>query len=166
MQKHVGAVGAQLVYPDNTVQHGGVIVGLGGVAGHAFVDYPKGSIVWGGRLTVPYNYGAVTAACLMVDKKKYNEVKGLDENIKVAFNDIDFNLKLQSKGYYNVFVPMAELYHYESKSRGMDNTTEKYKRFVSEVNRMTKKWEKELKNDPFYNPNYSLKKPYFLDKNK
>lgn len=166
MQKHVGAVGAQLFYPDNTVQHGGVIVGLGGIAGHAFVDYPKGSIVWGGRLSVPYDYGAVTAACLMVDKKKFNEVKGLDENIKVAFNDIDFNLKLQSKGYYNVFVPMAQLYHYESKSRGMDNTTEKYKRFVSEVNRMTETWEKELKNDPFYNPNYSLKKPYYLDKNK
>lgn len=166
MQKHVGAVGAQLVYPDNTVQHGGVIVGLGGVAGHAFVDYPKGSIVWGGRLTVPYNYGAVTAACLMVEKKKYNEVKGLDENLKVAFNDIDFNLKLQTKGYYNVLVPMAQLYHYESKSRGMDNTTEKYKRFVSEVNLMSEKWGKRLENDPFYNPNYSLRKSYYLDKNK
>ena len=166
MQSHVGAVGAKLIYPDNTIQHGGVIVGLGGVAGHALTDLDRNAIVWGGRLSVPYDYGAVTAACLMIDKKKFDEVGGLDERIKVAFNDIDFNLKLQSKGYYNVFVPMAELYHYESKSRGMDNTTEKYKRFVSEVNLMIEKWSKELKNDPFYNQNYSLSKAFYLDKNK
>ena len=166
MQDHIGAVGAKLIYPDDTIQHGGVIVGLGGIAGHAFMNLDKDAVVWGGKLSVPNDYGAVTAACLMVSKKKYNEVDGLDENIKVAFNDIDFNLKLQSKGYYNVLVPMAKLYHYESKSRGMDNTTEKYKRFVTEVNTMTKKWSNELKYDPFYNPNYSLHKSHMLDKNK
>lgn len=165
-QKHIGAVGAKLIYPDETVQHGGVIIGLGGVAGHAFKDYDRNAIVWGGRLSVPYDYGAVTAACLMIDRKKYEEVGGFEETLKVAFNDVDFNLKLITNGYYNVFVPMVELYHYESKSRGLDNTTDKYKRFVSEVQYMIEKWNKELKHDKFYNLNYSLHKSFNLDKNK
>ena len=164
MQNHVGAVGAKLLYPDGTVQHGGVIIGLGGIAGHAYTNVDGKAVVWGGRLSVPSDYGAVTAACLMIEKKKFFEVDGLDENIRVAFNDIDFNLKLLDKGYYNVLVPMVKLYHYESKSRGMDNTSEKYKRFVQEVNTMTEKWGDKLPNDPFYNPNYSLRRSHMLDK--
>ena len=165
-QKHIGAVGAKLIYPDNTIQHNGVLLGVGGVGVHAFTNINRDAIVWGGRTSVPYDYGAVTAACLMVDRKKYNEVKGLEESLKVAFNDVDFNMKLSKKGYYNVCVPMVELYHYESKSRGQDTTTEKYKRFLGENERMFKKWPNELKRDRFYNPNYSKFKPYFLDKEK
>ena len=163
-QKHIGAVGAKLIYPDNTVQHGGVIMGLGGVASHAFLNKNRDAIVWGGRLTVPYNYSAVTAACLMVSRKKCKEVNGLEEELKVAYNDVDFNLKLLKKGYYNVFVPMVELYHYESKSRGRDTTKEKYQRFVIESKYMIDKWSKEIENDRFYNPNYSKTSDYKLDK--
>lgn len=163
-QSHIGAVGAKLIYPDNTIQHGGVVLGLGGVAAHVFMNYERDEVAFGGRTSVPYNYSAVTAACLMISRKKWNEVNGLEENLKVAFNDIDFNMKLIKKGYYNVFVPMVELYHYESKSRGLDDTTEKYKRFVEEVNYMHNKWGKMLKEDPFYNINYSLDKAFKLDK--
>ena len=163
-QEHIGCVGAKLIYPDNTIQHGGVVLGLGGVASHVFLGFDRNATVWGGRLSVPYNYSAVTAACLMVSRKKYNEVKGLEEDLMVAYNDVDFNLKLLKKGYYNVFVPMAELYHYESKSRGRDTTSEKYKRFVLESKYMYNKWNKEIANDRFYNQNYSLKRGYMLDK--
>ena len=162
-QKHIGAVGAKLIYPDDTIQHGGVILGLG-VAAHAFVGRPKDAIVWGGRLSVPYNYSAVTAACLMVSRQKWNEVCGLEEDLKVAYNDIDFCLKLLDKGYYNVFVPMVMLYHYESKSRGKDNTSKKKKRFDWEQNYMRKKWEDLIDNDAFYNPNYTRKTWYMLDR--
>lgn len=162
-QKHIGAVGAKLIYPDDTVQHGGVILGLG-VASHAYVDVPRDAIVWGGRLSVPYNYSAMTAACMMVEKTKWEEVNGMEEKLKVAYNDVDFCLKLLEKGYYNVFVPMVELYHYESKSRGKDNTSEKKKRFDFEQDYMRKKWKKRIDNDEFYNPNYSRLKYYKLDK--
>lgn len=163
-QDHIGAVGAKLVYPDETIQHAGVILGLGGVAAHAFINTPRDAVVWGGRTSVPYNYGAVTAACLMISRKKYEELNGLNEDLKVAFNDVDFNIRLLEKGYYNVEVPMVELYHYESKSRGLDNTTEKYKRFVSEVKYMNETWDYILKHDRFYNPNFSLEKSFYLDK--
>ena len=162
-QEHIGAVGAKLIYSDNTVQHGGVILGLG-VASHAFVDVPRDAIVWGGRLSVPYNYSAVTAACLMVKKVKWDEVGGLEENLKVAYNDVDFCLKLLNKGYYNVFVPMVELYHYESKSRGKDDTPAKKQRFEYEQEYMRKKWKKRIDDDEFYNPNYSRLESYKLDK--
>ena len=162
-QKHIGAVGAKLVYSDNTVQHGGVILGLG-IASHAFVGEHKDNIVWGGRLSIPYDYSAVTAACLMVDKKKWYEVGGLEEKLKVAYNDVDFCLKLLEKGYYNVFVPMVELYHYESKSRGKDNTPEKKARFDWEQDFMRKKWKNRIENDEFYNPNFTRQTWYMLDK--
>ena len=162
---HVGVVGAKLLYPDNTVQHGGVLLGIG-VASHAFVGEFRDAVVWGGRLSVPYDYSAMTGACMMVSRKKWQEVCGLDEKLKVAYNDIDFCLKLLEKGYYNVFVPMAELYHYESKSRGADTTPEKKARFDWEQDFMYKKWNKRIKNDEFYNPNYSRKMWYKLDKGK
>jgi len=101
---------------------------------------------------------------LMVSKKKYNEVGGLEEDLKVAYNDVDFNIKLLQKGYYNVFLPQVELNHFESKSRGLDTTTEKYQRFLKESDFMYKKWGNEIKNDKMYNPNYSKKGWFMLDR--
>lgn len=164
MQPHIGAVGTKLLYPDNTVQHAGVILGIGGIAQHAFIGCSKDDPGFYGRLSVPFNYSAVTAACLMVAKDKFNEVDGLEETLQVAFNDIDFNLKLLEKGYYNVCLNNVELYHHESKSRGLDTTSEKYKRFVSEHDYMKDRWGNMLYNDKFYNPNLSLKKAFVLDR--
>ncbi|MBP5204545.1 glycosyltransferase [bacterium] len=167
MQKHVGAVGAKLLYPDMTVQHGGVLLGLGGVASHAYIGASREDCGAYGRLAVPYDYGAVTAACLVVSKDKYEEVGGLEEDLKVAYNDVDFNLKLLKKGYYNVETPQVELMHYESKSRGLDTSDkEKYARFRSEEKYMYKKWRKLLNYDPFYNSNYSKRWWFVLEKNK
>ena len=165
MQKHIGTVGVNLLYPDYTIQHAGVIVGLGGVASHAFLAVKRDYQAPYGRLSVPYNYSASTAACLMVSKKKYEEVGGLEESLHVAYNDIDFNLKLLRKGYYNVFLPQVELIHYESKSRGLDTTSDKYKRFLIESDYMYNKWGKYIEKDPFYNPNYSKKSNFRLNKN-
>ena len=164
MQEHVGCVGPKLYYPDTTIQHGGVIIGLGGVASHAYIGSPRVDKGDYGRLCVPYDYAGVTAACLVVKKDKFFEVNGLEEDLKVAYNDIDFDLKLLEKGYYNVFIPMVELYHYESKSRGYDTTSEKYKRFKIEADYMYKKWDKYIKADPYYNQNYSKNAWFKLDK--
>ena len=166
-QPHIGAVGAKLLYPDNTTQHAGVVLGLGGVAGHVFLGEPRNALGLYGRLRVPYDYGAVTAACLCIEKKKFFKVGGLEEKgLKVAFNDIDLNMKLLDKGYYNVELPMVELYHHESKSRGMDTSPEKRKRFEKEVHFMQNKWGDKLTHDKFYNPNYSLKGSFVLDRKK
>ena len=145
MQKHIGTVGVKLLYPDTSVQHAGVIAGLGGVASHAYIGSSRDDLGMYGRLRVPYDYSANTAACIMVDKKKFDQVGGLEEELKVAYNDIDFNFKLLKKGYYNVFLPQVELFHFESKSRGLDTTSEKYKRFLIESDYMYKKWNKEIK---------------------
>ena len=164
MQPHIGAVGVKLLYPDNTIQHGGVILGLGGVASHSFIGEPRNYRAFNGLLEVPTNYAAVTAACLMIDKKKFLEIKGLDEKLKVAYNDVDFNIRLLEKGYYNVFLPQVELYHHESKSRGLDTTGEKYERFLKESKLMHERWNKYIEKDPFYNENYSLKSAFRLEK--
>ena len=166
MQDHVGAVGAKLIYPDKTIQHGGVVMGMGGVAGHVFVNSPMNYEGIYGRLCVPYNYSVVTAACLMIKKDKYLEVGGLSEELKVAYNDVDFCLKLIENGYYNLMVPMVELFHYESKSRGNEDTIEKKKRFEKEVEYMNSHWKKYIDNDPMYNPNLSKTAVFMLDKNK
>ncbi len=153
----VGAVGAKLYYSDNTVQHAGAIVGLGGVAGHAHKYFPSTSVGYMARLCIAQNLSACTAACLLVDKKVYNEVSGLDEKFAVAFNDIDFCMSIRKKGYLIVFTPFAQLYHYESKSRGFEDTPEKRKRYNEEVSRFQSKWAAELNaGDPYYNPNLSL----------
>lgn len=166
-QPHIGAVGAKLLYPDNTIQHAGVVLGLGGVAGHTYIGEKRNAVGLYGRLRAPYDYGAVTAACLCVSKKKFLEVKGLEEKgLKVAFNDIDFNMKLFEKGYYNVELPIVELYHYESKSRGMDTEPGKRERFAKEVHFMQNKWGDKLTHDRFYNPNYSLTKAFSLNEKK
>lgn len=166
VQPHVGAVGVKLLYPDNTIQHGGVVLGMGGVAGHIFLNEKRDANLMYGRTRVPYDIGAVTAACLCVEKKKFEEVGGLEEDLKVAFNDIDFNMKLLEKGYYNVILPMVELYHHESKSRGTDMTPGKKERFEREVLYMQNKWGEALKNDKYYNENYSLEGPFMLDRKK
>lgn len=168
MQEHIGTVGAKLLYPDYTVQHAGVILGLGGVASHAYIGSPRDDIGMYGRLRVPYDYSANTAACIMIKKSKFLELGGLEEKLQVAYNDVDFNLKILEKGYYNVFLPQVELMHYESKSRGLDTTGEKYKRFQQESKYMMDKWGHILLNDKFYNPNFSKKGCFMLgmkDKN-
>lgn len=156
-QKHIGAVGPKLLYPDDTVQHAGVILGLGGVASHAYIGSSKNDCGMYGRLRVPYNYAGVTAACLVISKAKYLDVNGLEENLKVAYNDVDFNIKLLTKGYYNICTPQVMLYHFESKSRGFDTTPEKVKRFQKEQKFMYDHWLKLIRLDPFYNINLSNK---------
>ena len=158
----IGAVGAMLYYPDNTIQHAGVILGIGGVAGHAYLGSSRGSNGQFGRLNLVQNLSAVTAACLAIQKKKYLEVGGLNENeLKIAFNDVDFCIKLLQKGYRNLWTPNIELYHYESASRGYEDTPDKKKRFEDEVLYMLKKWEGTLEFDPAYNPNLSLQHSNF-----
>lgn len=163
MQDHIGTVGCKLLYPDNTVQHGGIVMGVGGIANHAFLNEPRESFGLYARLAIPYNYSGNTAACLMVSRKIYEEVGGLEEELNVAFNDVDFNLKVIEKGFYNIFLPQVELYHYESKSRGLDTTTEKYKRFLDEQYYMHKKWGIKIEKDPMYNINFSRSRCFVLD---
>ncbi|WP_321187037.1 glycosyltransferase family 2 protein [Trinickia soli] len=155
-QPENGAIGAALWYPNDRLQHGGVLTGLGGVAGHMHHMLEKGDPGYFGRALIAQNVSAVTAACLVVRKAVYDEVGGLDETLAVAFNDIDFCLRVRKAGYRNVWTPYAELYHYESATRGSDMTPEKYQRFSSEVNSMRQRWTLELENDPAYSPNLSL----------
>ncbi|MBQ3413463.1 glycosyltransferase family 2 protein [Candidatus Saccharibacteria bacterium] len=162
VQPHIGAVGAKLLYPDDTVQHAGVIMGLGGVASHAYLNEERDFPGMYGRLRVPYDYAGVTGACLAVEKKKFEEVGGLEEDLKVAYNDVDLDLKLLKAGYYNVVVPMAELYHFESKSRGSDLDADKIDRFNAEQEYMWNKWGDRLNHDEFYNPNFTSKMWFLL----
>jgi glycosyltransferase involved in cell wall biosynthesis len=153
----IGCVGAMLYYPNDTIQHAGVVVGLGGVAGHAFRDFPRGSHGKFNRARLVQNYSAVTAACLLVRKSTYEQVGGLDEKeLAVAFNDIDFCLKVQAAGYRNLWTPFAEFYHHESATRGPDDNPEKAERFRREVETMLLRWGPALTNDPAYNPNLTL----------
>jgi len=154
IRPEIGAVGAKLLYSNGTVQHAGVILGIGGVAGHAHKYLKGGEHGYCHRAVVAQNLSAVTGACLIVRKSSYIKVGGLNEvNLKVAFNDIDFCLKLVEAGYRNVFTPHARLYHHESISRGHNDTPEKHALFVREVEYMKNKWGKRLKQDPAYNFN-------------
>ncbi len=152
----VGAVGAMLYFPDDTIQHAGVIVGLGGVAGHRFLHAPRGSGGHDGRALHVQALGAVTAACLMVRRQLYLDVGGLDESLQVAFNDVDFCLRLAARGLRNIWTPHAELYHHESASRGVEDTPEKQTRFAGEVAAMRARWGSALEQDPAYHPLLSL----------
>ena len=153
-QPRIGCVGAMLYFPDDTVQHAGVGLGLGGVAGHFHRGFVRGHGGYVGRMLTVSDVSAVTAACLMVRKEVYEKVNGLDEEFAVAFNDVDFCMKVLSAGYQNLFTPFAELYHYESKSRGLDLYGEKSERFGQEVSLFKERWGEQLKKgDPFYNPN-------------
>jgi len=161
-RKNIGAVGAKLLYPDDTIQHAGVVLGIGGVASHAFKGFSRYEHGYSGYASVVRNYAAVTGACLMVEKKKFLEVGGFDEkNLSIAFNDVDFCLKLLKAGYRNVYTPFAELYHYESLTRGTDDTPEKQRRFATECQYMLDHWGDLLRNDPYYNPNLSLEREDF-----
>ena len=156
-RKEVGAVGAMLYYPDNTIQHAGVILGIGGVAGHAHRCYPRGDLGYMGRAAIIHNLSAVTFACTLMKKSVFDELNGIDESFEVAFNDVDMCMRIRKAGYLICFTPYAELYHYESKSRGLEDTPEKKKRFEGEVLRFMDRWKAELEaGDPYYNPNLTL----------
>lgn len=158
-RKDIGVVGAKLYFDDDTVQHAGVLMNLAGVANHHFRGFDRKDIGYFSRLDVVQNYCAVTGACMMVSKELYDAVGGLDEQFVVAYNDIDFCLKVRELGKRNLFTPFAELYHYESKSRGYDSQDEsKVKRLQKESDLFAKKWSKYLEGcDPYYNPNFSNK---------
>ena len=160
----VGAVGAKLYYPDKTIQHAGVVIGLGAhrTAGHVHYRQKRENLGYMGRLCYAQNMSAVTGACLLVKKALYEEAGGLDESFAVSLNDVDFCLKLRRMGYLNVFTPFAEAYHYESASRGSDMTGEAAARYNDESARFREKWKAELEaGDPYYNPNFSLDKSDF-----
>jgi glycosyltransferase involved in cell wall biosynthesis len=158
----VGAVGARLWYPDGTLQHGGVVLGLGGVAGHAFPHIPRGHPGYFNRAMLQQNCSAVTGACMVVRKSVFEELKGFDEvNLGVTFNDIDFCLRLTQRGYRVVWTPYANLIHHESASRGHQRTREEQEEFERAVDYMQTTWGAELMHDPFYNPNLSLNPPGF-----
>ena len=153
----IGAVGALLLYEDGTIQHAGVV--LGGVlalAGHAYRFLDPQRLAREERLLLDTNYLAVTGACLMVSRRKYEEVGGLDEALMISYNDVDFCLKLRAAGYRNVMVPRARLYHYESKSRGRDDTKTKMAIALNESEMIRKRWPEWSRRDPYYNPNLTL----------
>ena len=152
----VGAVGAKLLFADDTVQHAGVIVGLGGAAGHGHARFPRDAAGYLDRLQVTHNVSAVTGACLMTPAKVFAEVGGFDERFVIAYNDVDLCLKILSRGYRIVCTPDAELYHYESKTRGAEDTPAKLARFQAEYRLLAKKWGHFMRaGDPFHNPNLS-----------
>lgn len=160
-QERIGCVGAKLLYPNNTVQHAGVILGLGGVAGHGHYGYPHGDLGYFGRLAINVNYSAVTAACLLMKKADFDAVGGFEKAFTVAFNDVDLCLKVQALGRDNVWLHEAELYHFESQTRGYDDKGKKKKRFEQEKVMMEEKWGTLIENDPFYNPNLTRDIPNF-----
>lgn len=156
-QPDVGIVGVKLYFPNYTIQHAGVVIGLGGIAGHIAVGMPGTDYGYQGRSIITQDYSAVTAACMMVRKDVFEKLGGFDEKFQVAYNDIDFCLKARKHQYRVVFTPYAELYHHESKSRGKEDTPEKQARFQREVDLFEAKWSDILKNgDPYYNPNLTL----------
>ncbi len=156
-RSEVGIVGAKLYYPDDSIQHAGVVIGMGGIAGHILCKADGNAYGYNARLITMQDISAVTAACLMISRKDFNEIDGFDEKYTVAFNDIDFCLKIREKGKLVVFNPYAELYHYESKSRGLEDTPEKLERFRKEVALFKEKWAEVLeKGDPYYNENLTL----------
>lgn len=156
----VGCVGAKLLYPDKTIQHAGVIIGIGGVAGHSHKYYHKDDFGFMSRLQIVQNLSAVTAACLMIKKDLFLQVEGFDESFSVAFNDVDFCLKVQQLKKLCIYTPYAELYHYESKSRGQEDSPEKVARFNEEINLFEKKWGL-WRDDPYYNQNLTLENEQF-----
>jgi glycosyltransferase involved in cell wall biosynthesis len=157
IREDIGCVGAMLYFPNNTIQHAGVITGIGGVAGHSHKYFKREEHGYFSRLKIVQNLSAVTAACLLVRKNVFEEVGGLNEiDLTVAFNDVDFCLKVQAAGYRNLWTPYAELYHHESISRGTEDSPEKIERFSKETDYMKKTWNTDKKLDPYYSPNLSL----------
>jgi O-antigen biosynthesis protein len=162
VRPEVGAVGARLLFPDNTIQHAGVILGIGGVAGHSHKHFHQNHPGYFSRASAIQNLSAVTAACLMVKKEVFESLDGFDEkNLAIAFNDVDFCLRLRQKGLLIIYTPYAKLYHYESVSRGQEDSPEKVARFNKEIEYMQKTWSNILLTDPYYNPNLTLKREDF-----
>ncbi|WP_088890484.1 glycosyltransferase [Leptolyngbya ohadii] len=155
-RKSVGAVGSLLLYPDDTIQHAGVTIGMGGVAGHLYVRMPRTESGYFGQLRTVTNYSAVTGACLMCRRDVFEAVGGFNEAMPVAFNDIDLCLRIVQQGYHNLCTTQAVLYHYESKSRGYEDTPEKQLRFSKECEYMRKTWQEFCEHDPCYSPHLSL----------
>ena len=162
LRSEIGAVGARLIYPNGTLQHAGVILGIGGVAGHAHKSFAADLNGYFCRAKLIQSFSAVTAACLVIRKELYVKVGGFDEDLNVAFNDIDFCLRVREAGYRNIYTPYAELYHHESANRGDDDDTpEKRLRFEQEVHVMKQRWGELLVNDPAYSPNLTLERHDF-----
>jgi GT2 family glycosyltransferase len=157
----VGAVGARLWFPSGTLQHAGLVLGIAGFAGYAHKNLPRGEGGYASRAVLQQDFSAVTAACLLVRKRIYDEVGGLDESLSVAFNDVDFCLRLRAAGYRNAWTPYAELIHDESASRGGESTPEKVERLGGEMRLLRKRWGKALYEDPCYSPNLTLDREDF-----
>ncbi len=162
LRKEVGIVGAKLYFGDGLIQHAGDIIGVGGVAGHSHSRFHKDASGYFDRLKVVQNLSAVTGACLMTSRSVFDEVSGFDEAYPLAFSDVDYCLKVRQKNYLIIFTPNAELYHYESITRGHENTKEKQERFLKEVNLFREKWKEILAiGDPYYSSNLTLDKEDF-----
>lgn len=162
MREDVGAVGARLYYEDGTIQHAGVVLGFGGIAGHTFIGFPHDANGYFSRIICAQDYSAVTAACMMTKKSVYEQAGGLTEELVVAFNDIDYCMKVRELGKLVVYNPYAQLYHYESRSRGLEDSPEKQERYYREMKYFVTKWKECLDNgDPYYNPNLTLAKADF-----
>lgn len=158
-REEVGIVGAKLYYPDDTIQHAGTIIGIGGIAGHAFLNMPRSRTGYLHKASIQMDLSAVTAACMMMKKEVFEKLGGFEEKLTVAFNDVDLCLRTVQAGYLVVYNPKVELYHYESKSRGTEDSEEKVRRFQSEIEFMRNRWIDILKNgDPNYNKNLTLSK--------
>ena len=165
-REDVGAVGVKLYFPDETIQHAGIIVGIGGIAGNRFKSIPKDGHGYFAKESMIENLSSVTGACLMAKTRIYEEVDWMDETLAVAFNDVDFCLKIREKGYLVVFNPFVEFWHYESKTRGQEDSPEKIKRFQGEICRFEQKWGEILDSgDPYYNVNLSLDTEVYHMKN-
>jgi GT2 family glycosyltransferase len=162
VQPQVGAVGARLLYPDGRVQHGGVTVGPGGCADHLHAELPRGHPGYCQRAVIAQELSAVTAACMLTWKRLYEQLGGLNEHaLPVAFNDVDYCLRLRDAGYRVIYTPHAELYHHESGSRGIDTTRRARRRARREIKYMRTRWREHMKHDPYYNPNLSYDQPNF-----
>ena len=162
MREDVGVVGARLYYEDDTIQHAGVVLGFGGIAGHTFIGFERSANGYFSRIICAQDYSAVTAACMMTKKSVYEQVGGLTEELVVAFNDIDYCMKVRALGKLVVYNPYAQLYHYESKSRGLEDSPEKQDRYYKEMKYFVTKWKTLLdQGDPYYNPNLTLSKADF-----
>ena len=160
--KHVRSVGVKLVYPDFSIQHAGVISGKGGVAAHRYYRAEYDQQDYMHALSLLYDVACCTAACLMFRRECFDELNGLEEKLSVNFNDVDFGLRLLQHGYQNIFLPNVELFHHESKSRGMDISKEKVKRYLSEVQFMKDRWADFIQHDPFYNNQFDKSYDYRL----
>ena len=156
LRPEIGAVGAKLLYGNGQIQHAGVIVGIGGIGGHVYRYRDGTDTGYFSRMCVTQNLSVVTAACLVIRRDVYLEVAGMDEKLEVAFNDVDFCLRVREAGYRNLWTPYAVLYHHESLSRGSDDTVKKYMRFLGELKFIERRWAGKLDYDPYYNPNLTI----------